>query len=141
MDCRKAGHGSDFSDRVGHFQSNRQHHSIKNRYRSATIGPTGLPDPAHKSSAVDLAILARAIIHDSADYYPIYAEHDFKYNGVKQGNRNALLYTDPSVDGLKTGHTEEAGYTVDADRAARPASADLGGAQARTGGAGAQPRW
>jgi len=76
------------------------------------VNPTGLPDPAHKSSARDLAMLARAIIHDSPDYYPIYAEHDFKYNGIKQGNRNALLYTDPTVDGLKTGHTEEAGYCL-----------------------------
>jgi D-alanyl-D-alanine carboxypeptidase (penicillin-binding protein 5/6) len=76
------------------------------------VNPTGLPDPAHKSSARDLAILARAIIHDSADYYPIYAEREFKFNGIKQGNRNALLYTDPSVDGLKTGHTQEAGYCL-----------------------------
>jgi D-alanyl-D-alanine carboxypeptidase (penicillin-binding protein 5/6) len=56
--------------------------------------------------------LARAIIHDSTDFYPIYAERDFKYNGIKQGNRNALLYTDPTVDGLKTGHTDEAGYCL-----------------------------
>ena len=76
------------------------------------VNPTGLPDPAHKSSARDLAILARAIIRDSADYYPIYAEREFKYNGIKQGNRNALLYTDPTVDGLKTGHTAEAGYCL-----------------------------
>ena len=76
------------------------------------VNPTGLPDPQHKSSARDLAILARAIIHDSVDYYPIYAEREFKYNGIKQGNRNALLYTDPTVDGLKTGHTEEAGYCL-----------------------------
>ena len=76
------------------------------------VNPTGLPDPAHKSSARDLAILARAIIRDSADYYPIYAEGEFKYNGIKQGNLNALLYTDPTVDGLKTGHTEEAGYCL-----------------------------
>ena len=76
------------------------------------VNPTGLPDPAHKSSARDLAILARAIIRDSVDYYPIYAERDFKYNGIKQGNRNALLYTDPSVDGLKTGHTDDAGYCL-----------------------------
>jgi D-alanyl-D-alanine carboxypeptidase (penicillin-binding protein 5/6) len=80
--------------------------------RTHFVNPTGLPDPAHKSSARDLAILARAIIRDSADYYPIYAERDFKYNGIKQGNRNALLYTDPTVDGLKTGHTEEAGYCL-----------------------------
>jgi len=76
------------------------------------VNPTGLPDPAHKSSARDLAVLARAIIRDSVDYYPIYAERDFKYNGIKQGNRNALLYTDPTVDGLKTGHTDEAGYCL-----------------------------
>lgn len=73
---------------------------------------TGLPDPNHKASARDLAILARAIIRDSSTYYPIYAEREFKYNNIKQGNRNALLYTDPSVDGLKTGHTEEAGYCL-----------------------------
>ncbi len=58
------------------------------------VNPTGLPDAAHKSSARDLAILARAIIRDSSEYYPIYAEREFKYNGIKQGNRNALLYTD-----------------------------------------------
>jgi D-alanyl-D-alanine carboxypeptidase (penicillin-binding protein 5/6) len=76
------------------------------------VNPTGLPDPAHKSSARDLAVLARTIIHDSADYYPIYAEKEFTYNGIKQGNRNALLYTDPTVDGLKTGHTDEAGFCL-----------------------------
>jgi len=76
------------------------------------VNATGLPDPEHKASARDLAILARAIIRDSADYYPIYAEREFKYNGIKQGNRNALLYTDPTVDGLKTGHTQEAGYCL-----------------------------
>ncbi|MBK6999354.1 MAG: D-alanyl-D-alanine carboxypeptidase [Rhodoferax sp.] len=76
------------------------------------VNATGLPDPQHKASARDLAILARAIIRDSVDYYPLYAEREFKYNGIKQGNRNALLYTDPSVDGLKTGHTEAAGYCL-----------------------------
>lgn len=76
------------------------------------VNATGLPDPDHKASARDLAILARAIIRDSADFYPIYAEREFKYNNIKQGNRNALLYTDPTVDGLKTGHTQEAGYCL-----------------------------
>lgn len=76
------------------------------------VNATGLPDPEHKSSARDLAILARSIIRDSSDYYPIYAEREFKYNGIKQGNRNALLYTDPTVDGLKTGHTQDAGYCL-----------------------------
>ena len=74
----------------------------------------GLPDPHHKASARDLAVLAQAIIRNSAEYYPIYAEREFTYNGIKQGNRNALLYTDPTVDGLKTGHTEEAGYCLTA---------------------------
>ncbi len=76
------------------------------------VNPTGLPDPAHKSSARDLAILARAILRESSEYYGLYAEREFKYNGIKQGNRNALLYTDPTVDGLKTGHTDEAGYCL-----------------------------
>ena len=74
----------------------------------------GLPDPNHKASARDLAVLAQAIIRNSADYYPIYAEREFTFNGIKQGNRNALLYTDPTVDGLKTGHTEEAGFCLTA---------------------------
>jgi D-alanyl-D-alanine carboxypeptidase (penicillin-binding protein 5/6) len=78
----------------------------------------GLPDPNHKASARDLAVLAQAIIRNSAQYYTIYSEREFTYNGIKQGNRNELLYTDPTVDGLKTGHTEEAGYcmTVSAKR-------------------------
>jgi D-alanyl-D-alanine carboxypeptidase (penicillin-binding protein 5/6) len=80
--------------------------------KTTFVNPTGLPDPAHKSSALDLAILARAIIQDGAEYYPLYAEREFKYNGIKQGNRNALLYTDPTVDGLKTGHTSEAGFCL-----------------------------
>jgi D-alanyl-D-alanine carboxypeptidase (penicillin-binding protein 5/6) len=74
----------------------------------------GLPDPTHKASARDLAVLAQAIIRNSAEYYPIYSEREFTYNGIKQGNRNALLYTDPTVDGLKTGHTDEAGYCLTA---------------------------
>jgi len=72
----------------------------------------GLPGANHKASARDMAVLAAAIIRNSAEYYPLYAEREFTYNNIKQGNRNALLYTDPSVDGLKTGHTEEAGYCL-----------------------------
>lgn len=76
------------------------------------VNATGLPDPNHYTTAYDMAILARAIVRDSAHYYPIYAEKEFTFNNIKQGNRNALLFTDPSVDGLKTGHTEEAGYCL-----------------------------
>lgn len=74
----------------------------------------GLPDPNNKASARDLAVLAAAIIRNSAEHYPLYAEREFTYNKIKQGNRNALLYTDPTVDGLKTGHTEDAGYCLTA---------------------------
>jgi len=74
----------------------------------------GLPGTNHKASARDLAVLAATIIRNSAEYYPIYAEREFTYNGIKQGNRNMLLYTDPTVDGLKTGHTDEAGYCLTA---------------------------
>jgi D-alanyl-D-alanine carboxypeptidase (penicillin-binding protein 5/6) len=59
-----------------------------------------------------MAVLARAIIRDSKHYYPIYSEKEFTFNKIKQGNRNALLFTDPTVDGLKTGHTEDAGYCL-----------------------------
>ncbi|MCC2637136.1 MAG: D-alanyl-D-alanine carboxypeptidase [Moraxellaceae bacterium] len=79
---------------------------------SRFVNATGLPSPGHLTSAYDMAILARAIVRDSAHYYPLYAEKEFTYNNIRQGNRNALLYTDPTVDGLKTGHTEEAGYCL-----------------------------
>lgn len=76
------------------------------------VNSTGMPAEGHYSTAKDMATLAQHIIHDSSKYYPIYSEKEFSFNGIKQGNRNALLYTDPSVDGLKTGHTEEAGYCL-----------------------------
>ena len=63
-------------------------------------------------TARDLATLARYLIVTFPEYYRIYSEKEFTFNGIKQGNRNALLYTDPSVDGLKTGHTDEAGYCL-----------------------------
>ncbi|WP_179998375.1 D-alanyl-D-alanine carboxypeptidase PBP5/6 [Acinetobacter sp. YH12239] len=76
------------------------------------MNSTGMPAEGHYSTAKDMATLAKHIIHDSSKYYPIYSEKEFTFNGIKQGNRNALLYTDPSVDGLKTGHTSEAGYCL-----------------------------
>ena len=76
------------------------------------MNATGMPAEGHVSTAKDMATLAQHIIKDSSKYYPIYAEKEFTFNGIKQGNRNALLYTDPSVDGLKTGHTNEAGYCL-----------------------------
>lgn len=71
---------------------------------------TGLPQKGHEMSATDLAKLAQAIIRDFPEYYSIYSEKEFKYNGIKQGNRNPLLYSIEGADGLKTGHTEASGY-------------------------------
>lgn len=76
------------------------------------VNSTGLPDKGHVASAKDLAHLAKAIIQNSNKYYPLYSQKEFTYHNIKQGNRNALLYTDPTVDGLKTGHTNEAGYCL-----------------------------
>jgi D-alanyl-D-alanine carboxypeptidase (penicillin-binding protein 5/6) len=74
--------------------------------------PTGLPARGHLSSAHDMALLARAIIAKFPQYYGIYAEREFSYNGITQQNRNALLWRDLGVDGMKTGHTEAAGYCL-----------------------------
>jgi D-alanyl-D-alanine carboxypeptidase (penicillin-binding protein 5/6) len=74
------------------------------------MNATGLPNPEHYSSARDMAILARAIINEDAAHYAIYSQKEFYWNNIKQGNRNLLLWRDKTVDGLKTGHTEEAGY-------------------------------
>lgn len=73
---------------------------------------TGLPDEEHQSTAFDLAILARAIINDFPEQYALYSEKYFTYNNIRQPNRNRLLWRDKSVDGLKTGHTEAAGYCL-----------------------------
>jgi len=76
------------------------------------MNATGLPNPEHYSSAADMAKLARAIIHEDAAHYSIYAQKEFFWNNIKQPNRNLLLWRDKTVDGLKTGHTEEAGYCL-----------------------------
>ncbi|WP_179888034.1 MULTISPECIES: D-alanyl-D-alanine carboxypeptidase family protein [unclassified Marinobacter] len=73
---------------------------------------TGLPSPNHYSTAQDLALLAQATINDYPETYPMYAEKQFTFNNIRQPNRNSLLWRDNSVDGLKTGHTEEAGYCL-----------------------------
>jgi len=86
---------------------------------------TGLPPPeedgndaenpppfVHYSSAHDLALLARAIIFENPEHYALYSQKNFVFNGIKQNNRNLLLWQDPTVDGLKTGHTQRAGYCL-----------------------------
>ncbi|MBX2854329.1 MAG: D-alanyl-D-alanine carboxypeptidase [Rhodobacteraceae bacterium] len=77
---------------------------------STFANATGLPHPDHVMSVRDLAILASHIIHDYPDFYGFYQEREFSWAGVRQPNRNPLLYLDIGGDGLKTGHTEEAGY-------------------------------
>lgn len=72
----------------------------------------GLPDPEHYSTPRDIATLARALIRDFPDYYGWYSQLEFTYNGIRQYNRNSLLRQDPSVDGVKTGYTEAAGYCL-----------------------------
>lgn len=71
---------------------------------------TGWPEEGHLTTARDLAILGRALIKDYPEHYKLYSEKYFSYNGINQPNRNKLLFTDKTVDGIKTGHTEEAGY-------------------------------
>ncbi len=76
------------------------------------MNATGLPSEDHYSSAHDMAKLARAIIYEDPEHYAIYAQKEFLWNGIKQPNRNLLLWRDKTVDGLKTGHTDEAGYCL-----------------------------
>lgn len=76
------------------------------------MNATGLPHPEHHSSPRDMALLARAIINEDPAHYAIYAQKEFLWNNIKQPNRNLLLWRDKTVDGLKTGHTDEAGYCL-----------------------------
>jgi serine-type D-Ala-D-Ala carboxypeptidase (penicillin-binding protein 5/6) len=72
----------------------------------------GMPDPEHYTTARDSAILASALIREFPEYYRWYAQREFTFNGITQQNRNGLLWRDPTVDGVKTGHTESAGYCL-----------------------------
>lgn len=76
------------------------------------MNSTGLPHPQHYTTARDLSLLARAIIRDFPEYYPLYSLKEYKYNNITQANRNRLLWQDPTVDGMKTGHTESAGFCL-----------------------------
>ena len=76
------------------------------------VNSTGMPDATHVTTANDLMLLTRALINRYPQYYKYYSIRDFTWNNIKQGNRNLLLYRDSSVDGVKTGHTESAGYCL-----------------------------
>lgn len=81
-------------------------------HSSNFLNSTGLPDDNHYSTARDLATLARAIIAEFPDYYRWYSMREYTYNDITQPNRNNLLWRDDSVDGMKTGHTDAAGYCL-----------------------------
>jgi D-alanyl-D-alanine carboxypeptidase (penicillin-binding protein 5/6) len=81
-------------------------------HSSHFVNATGLPDDNHYSTARDLSTLARAIIKKFPNYYRWHAVKEFTFNDIKQPNRNNLLWRDDSVDGLKTGHTDAAGYCL-----------------------------
>ena len=76
------------------------------------VNSTGLPHPQHYTTAYDLALLATAIVRDFPEYYPLYSLKEYRYNNITQANRNRLLWLDPTVDGIKTGYTESAGYCL-----------------------------
>ena len=88
---------------------------------STFVNATGWPDPEQRMSARDLAILSESVLRDFPEYFHYYDEREFTYNGIRQSNRNPLLYNYPGADGFKTGHTEEAGYglTATAERDGR----------------------
>jgi D-alanyl-D-alanine carboxypeptidase (penicillin-binding protein 5/6) len=76
------------------------------------VNSTGLPHPQHYTTAYDLSVLAAALITDFPEYYPLYSIKEYRYNNIAQSNRNRLLWVDPTVDGMKTGYTENAGYCL-----------------------------
>ena len=76
------------------------------------VNVTGLPDPDHYTTPEDILKVTRAVIAEFPQFYPLYSIREFTYNGITQKNRNRLLWRDPSVDGVKTGHTEAAGYCL-----------------------------
>jgi serine-type D-Ala-D-Ala carboxypeptidase (penicillin-binding protein 5/6) len=94
---------------VKQMNAQAQSMGLKNtRFTNAS----GLPDAQHYSTARDLATLSARLIQDHPDFYKLYAQRDYTYNGIKQPNRNRLLFIDPSVDGVKTGHTDAAGFCL-----------------------------
>ena len=89
-----------------------QHAAALGMTGSHFMNPAGLPHEDHYSTARDIATLAQAIINKFPDYYDWYSVKEYEYNGIRQPNRNSLLWRDPSVDGMKTGRTDEAGYCL-----------------------------
>jgi D-alanyl-D-alanine carboxypeptidase (penicillin-binding protein 5/6) len=101
-----AGSEDAFADLMNHFGE------LLGMTSTNFVNATGLPDPEHFTTARDVAILSIATIRDFPNFYPWYSEKEFTFNGIRQHNRNTLLWRDPAIDGLKTGHTEAAGYCL-----------------------------
>ena len=101
-----AGTESVFAELMNQYAAQLGMHS------SHFLNATGLPMEGHVTTARDLATLARAIIEEFPEHYAWHSMKEFTFNDIKQSNRNSLLWRDPSVDGLKTGHTEDAGYCL-----------------------------
>ena len=89
-----------------------QQASLLGMQQTHFVNATGWPAKGHLTTARDLSLLATSLIRDFPDHYTLYSQKEFTFNGIKQPNRNGLLWRDASVDGLKTGHTNEAGYCL-----------------------------
>ncbi len=89
-----------------------QYAQVLNMHSSHFVNATGLPDDDHYATARDLATLARAIINEFPGYYEWYSTKEYTWGDITQPNRNSLLWRDASVDGMKTGHTDDAGYCL-----------------------------
>jgi D-alanyl-D-alanine carboxypeptidase (penicillin-binding protein 5/6) len=101
-----AGSESAFADLMNHYAEQLGMRD------SHFVNATGLPHEDHYTTARDVAIVSLATIRDFPEYYPWYSEKEFTFNNIRQHNRNTLLWRDPAIDGLKTGHTEAAGYCL-----------------------------
>lgn len=101
-----AGSEEAFTDKMNHAA--KELGMSNTSFRNAT----GWPDPNHYTTTRDLAILGRAMVNQTPEQYSLYSEKEFIWHNIKQTNRNLLLWRDPTVDGIKTGHTEEAGYCL-----------------------------
>jgi len=103
-----------------HLTFSEESFSVKMNEKAAELGmkdshfknASGLPDTEHVTTAFDLAVLSRALIKNFPEHYKFYSQKSFTWNNIKQNNRNTLLWEDPSVDGIKTGHTDRAGYNL-----------------------------
>jgi D-alanyl-D-alanine carboxypeptidase (penicillin-binding protein 5/6) len=103
---RVAGSEEAFAGMMNHYAE------LLGMTNSHFMNSTGLPDPEHYTTAHDIALLSAALIRDFPEYYTWYSEKEFTFNNIRQHNRNTLLWRDPAIDGLKTGHTEAAGYCL-----------------------------